>query len=460
MFTSAPTSTHRSSPRWRTSLVALAALAPVAALLAVAPTTATATPGPVHKVTICHRDNADTKPYVRETVDIASSGYLQAGHNGSSSSTKGHTGPVWNPTLKAAHIAWGDIIPPYTYLTSSGQLFTFAGYNWTTEGRAIYDNGCRPVTTTVVTPSAVATAATCTSDGMGSITVSPMTGATWTIDGTPVTTATTAKVAGDHTYVVVATAVSGSAFGDGKTTQTFSLTVAPATDCGSTEVIHVTPTAVAADPTCTSDGMGTITVSPMTGATWTIDGTPVTTATTAKVAGDHTYVVVATAESGYDFGEDATTKTFQLVLSPATDCGTTVVIHVTPTAAAADPTCTSDDMGTITVSPMTGATWTIDGTPVTTAVTSTPAADHPYVVVATAEPGYDFGDAVTTRTFGVVIAAAAGCGSSVVVPPTATEPTLAHTGDLPIALPTAAALALLLGFALIAATRRLHEVVR
>jgi len=100
-----------------------------------------------HQVTICHRDDDNLKPYVQETVDIASSGFLKAGHND-------HTGPVWNPTLKDQHIKWGDIIPPYSY----GD-FTFAGLNWTEEGRRFYDNGCaQPSEQPTPTPTSTNTA--------------------------------------------------------------------------------------------------------------------------------------------------------------------------------------------------------------------------------------------------------------------------------------------------------------
>jgi len=92
-------------------------------------TTALATKPSPHQVTICHRTDSNTNPYVIETVDIASSGLLRGGHND-------HTGPVWNPTLKAAHIKWGDIIPPYTYGT-----FVYPGMNYA-EGLAIYEAGC------------------------------------------------------------------------------------------------------------------------------------------------------------------------------------------------------------------------------------------------------------------------------------------------------------------------------
>ena len=101
-----------------------------AALLA--PSAALATqPAPDHKVTICHRTDSNTNPYNENTVDIASSGHLQGGHDTE------HEGPIWDPSLKSQKIEWGDIIPPYTY----GD-FSYAGQNWTAEGQTILRAGC------------------------------------------------------------------------------------------------------------------------------------------------------------------------------------------------------------------------------------------------------------------------------------------------------------------------------
>src|SRR5262249_49478835 len=80
--------------------------------------------------TICHRTNSNTNPYVIETVDIASSGHLKGGHDTE------HEGPVWNPSLKADKIEWGDIIPAYTY-----EDFSYPGQNMD-EGGAILEAGC------------------------------------------------------------------------------------------------------------------------------------------------------------------------------------------------------------------------------------------------------------------------------------------------------------------------------
>lgn len=111
-------------------------------------------PAPDHKVTICHRTNSNTNPYVVITVDIASAGHLHGGHDTQ------HLGPVWDPTLKARKIEWGDIIPPYAY-----GAFRYPGLNWTSQGQAIWANDCRvpvpssspsPTTSSSSTPSSTA----------------------------------------------------------------------------------------------------------------------------------------------------------------------------------------------------------------------------------------------------------------------------------------------------------------
>jgi hypothetical protein len=84
------------------------------------------------KVTICHRTNAVNNPYVMETV--SQKAVDGAGKNDHTH----HTGPVASSkvvaqTLKASHIKWGDIIPPFG---------AFPGYNWTVDGQAVYNNGC------------------------------------------------------------------------------------------------------------------------------------------------------------------------------------------------------------------------------------------------------------------------------------------------------------------------------
>lgn len=104
-----------------------------------------ATPPPGHKVTICHATNSDTNPYVVIDVDIASSGYVKAGHSD-------HTGPIWYAGAKDEKVKWGDIIPAYDYAPTT---FHYPGLNWTDEGQAIWENDCQiPTETGAPTQSA------------------------------------------------------------------------------------------------------------------------------------------------------------------------------------------------------------------------------------------------------------------------------------------------------------------
>ncbi len=120
------------------------------------PTTSTPDGGGNQKVTLCHRTNAETNPYVRITVSI-SSVVKGAGHDG-------HNGPLFVAGMKSAKQKWGDIIPSFTYAVAGGTT-TYGGKNWPA-GRAIFDAGCAvslpdstasasvtPTTSTSVSPS-------------------------------------------------------------------------------------------------------------------------------------------------------------------------------------------------------------------------------------------------------------------------------------------------------------------
>lgn len=80
-------------------------------------------------VTICHATSASDNPYVTQSPNIQNNGDLTGGH-------LNHTGGVYPVS------GWGDIIPPFVYIGG-----TFPGLNWTTEGQAIYRNGCKIGTT-------------------------------------------------------------------------------------------------------------------------------------------------------------------------------------------------------------------------------------------------------------------------------------------------------------------------
>ncbi len=116
------------------------AVASMMATAFLAPSASPALAGDKTEITICHGTGSQSNPYVVESPAINSSGafagQLAAGHND-------HIGPLW---FLGITVAWGDIIPPYEYAPAS---FSYPGLNWTTEGQAIYNNGC-----TIPTPTA------------------------------------------------------------------------------------------------------------------------------------------------------------------------------------------------------------------------------------------------------------------------------------------------------------------
>lgn len=76
------------------------------------------------KVTVCHASDSQANPYVtnkpNKSADVS-------GHDG-------HNGPIWYSGITTS---WGDIIPPFYYIGGH-----YDGKNWTTEGQAIWNNGC------------------------------------------------------------------------------------------------------------------------------------------------------------------------------------------------------------------------------------------------------------------------------------------------------------------------------
>ncbi|HUY85249.1 MAG TPA: hypothetical protein VMU97_01910 [Candidatus Dormibacteraeota bacterium] len=72
-----------------------------------------------NKVTLCHATGSQSNPYVEITVDA----------NGAVSGHAGHA---------------NDIIPPFTY-NDHGTNKSFPGLNWDTQGQAILNNNCVPV---------------------------------------------------------------------------------------------------------------------------------------------------------------------------------------------------------------------------------------------------------------------------------------------------------------------------
>ena len=88
------------------------------------------------KVTLCHSTGSNSNPYITNEPD--KSGDL-SGH-------ADDIGPIWYPGIT---VTWGDIIPSFNYLCDTG-VCNYPGLNWTTEGQAVWNNGCTMPTGTII----------------------------------------------------------------------------------------------------------------------------------------------------------------------------------------------------------------------------------------------------------------------------------------------------------------------
>ncbi|MEO8105963.1 MAG: hypothetical protein ABI720_01485 [Actinomycetes bacterium] len=135
--------------RWGGAL--LVALAPLPWLgMGTAVATPGGEPGNSDKVTICHRTNSVTNPYVVITVDQSAVDGDLGNNTGQGDHYLEHLGPVFDPSVDYqppfSDDEWGDIIPPIEGVHD--------GLNWTAEGIAIYQNDCTVPDTVTSSPPA------------------------------------------------------------------------------------------------------------------------------------------------------------------------------------------------------------------------------------------------------------------------------------------------------------------
>jgi hypothetical protein len=96
---------------------------------------------PPQKVTICHRTDSVTNPYVQETVSSSSVDGNSGNDNGQGDHLKDHTGPVFQAGM-THNDTWGDIIPPFDTNGNSYDGPPQTSLNWDAAGQTIYNNGC------------------------------------------------------------------------------------------------------------------------------------------------------------------------------------------------------------------------------------------------------------------------------------------------------------------------------
>jgi hypothetical protein len=123
-----------------------------------------------NKVTICHATGSKTNPYVVITPDA--SGVID-----------GHY----------PHQDHRDIIPAFDYVGKDKVVHHFAGQNWTAEGQAIFNNGCKVPKPGQTTGSSAAPTTTVITTGPAITVVSTVPGPTKTVTVTGPTQTVTTK---------------------------------------------------------------------------------------------------------------------------------------------------------------------------------------------------------------------------------------------------------------------------
>lgn len=213
-------------------------------------------------VKICHRTNSVTNPYRVESPNLSAVDGVGNGDH-----FKKHQGPLVTSQAEAEALKnpegadeestkWGDIIPP---------VADHDGLNWTAEGQAMWNNGCKYVTPPELPRDAAvvlsATKATC--DVAETLKFDTLTHATYT-------SGDVAGTAGPKSYSVTFTAEQGHLFADGKTTATLQGTLAgksTAPSCETGDVLGDTTPTPTSTPTQLPNTAGEAGVAVVVGTT-------------------------------------------------------------------------------------------------------------------------------------------------------------------------------------------------
>ena len=279
-------------------------------------------------------------------------------------------------------------------------------------------------------------APTCTQDGKLVVPVST----------TSITYASLPAGTGPGTYTVTATATAGNLLVG---TSSWTVTVLPmltGEECAT--LVVVTPEEPTVVPSEVCGVEGTYIIPTTTGISYLLNGEPIAANT---YPGPASGTVTAVAEKGYVLVDNE--WSFALSLEAAKACpGAVLAVPVNPTVA---KSTTCEVQGTYVIPTTTGLTYLLNGKAVAAGKHKGPASG---TVTAKAAEGYTLSNAAWAYALALPAAEICQVDAPTTTTPTETTNALPKTGAPVAGLATAGALALLLGFALLAAgTRRLPE---